>query len=114
MSAGALSDLLTATGQRSQAGASEADAPSTSGASSPALDIEAVRGVRAAALTSVRMPPGIVNMLVDLRTYMQETLEPPAYVSDRRMVKAVELLQVRHCNQDEAFRLVLKRTKKPM
>ena len=44
------------------------------------------------------MPQNIVNLLVDLRTFMQESLEPPAYVSDRRMVKAVQLLQVR-CRQ---------------
>lgn len=30
-----------------------------------------------------------------LRTYLQEKIEPPVYVSDRRLVKAIALMQVR-------------------
>jgi MoxR-like ATPase len=106
VSAGALSELLTATGEASNDGATAraaaatnhtgADGASTSGADTHApLTVEGVREVRRAALARVSVPPAIVNLLVDLRTYMQEQLEPPAYISDRRMVKAVQLLQAR-------------------
>lgn len=38
-------------------------------------------------------------MITDLRTYLQEKVEPPVYVSDRRLVKAIQLLQVAaYCN----------------
>ena len=31
--------------------------------------------------------------------YLQEKIEPPVYVSDRRLVKAVALMQVSGCNR---------------
>ena len=40
------------------------------------------------------MPEEVRNLLVDLRTYLQERLEPPVYVSDRRLLKAVNLMKV--------------------
>ena len=83
MSGAALADLISAVGNTDAA---------------PPLTIDTIRSTRAAAVESVRVPQNIVNLLVDLRTFMQESLEPPAYVSDRRMVKAVQLLQVR-CRQ---------------
>lgn len=42
----------------------------------------------------MRVPPSVIQMITDLRTYLQEKIEPPVYVSDRRLVKAIQLLQV--------------------
>jgi MoxR-like ATPase len=102
VSAGALAQLLTATGSGDAAiamplspnTAASSVPEATAAVAAPPLTIEAVRHVRQVALQSVAVPPQVVDLLVDLRTYMQEVLEPPAYVSDRRMVKAVELMQV--------------------
>lgn len=43
------------------------------------------------------VPEEIVNLLSDVRSFLQEKCEPPVYVSDRRLVKALALLQVRSC-----------------
>ncbi|KAG1673006.1 hypothetical protein FOA52_005936 [Chlamydomonas sp. UWO 241] len=51
------------------------------------------------AVRSVSVPPSVIQMVTDLRTYLQEKIEPPVYVSDRRLVKSMQLLQVAaHCN----------------
>lgn len=39
------------------------------------------------------MPLEVIDLLTDLRTYLQEKCEPPVYVSDRRLIKALNLLQ---------------------
>ncbi|KAG2429170.1 hypothetical protein HYH02_014105 [Chlamydomonas schloesseri] len=58
---------------------------------------------KAAALSSVRVPPAVIQMVTDLRTYLQEKMEPPVYVSDRRLVKSIQLLQVAaYCNGRES------------
>lgn len=55
------------------------------------------------ALSNVRVPQNVIQMVTDLRTYLQEKIEPPVYVSDRRLVKAVQLLQVAaFCNGRDA------------
>ena len=38
------------------------------------------------------------QLLADLRTHLREKIEPPVYVSDRRLVKAVGLMQVSMLN----------------
>ena len=43
----------------------------------------------------VKVPEEIINLLSDVRTYLQDKCEPPVYVSDRRLVKAVAIMQVR-------------------
>ncbi len=50
---------------------------------------------KAAALTTVRVPPPVIQLVTDLRIHLQERFEPPVYVSDRRLVKSIQLLQVR-------------------
>ena len=42
----------------------------------------------------VRVPLGVLNLINDLREHLQKSCEPPIYVSDRRLVKAVRMLQV--------------------
>eukprot|EP00877_Chromochloris_zofingiensis_P000807 jgi/Chrzof1/10727/Cz05g10070.t1 len=54
---------------------------------------------RLEAAKCVRVPQNVIQLLADLRTFLQEKIEPPVYVSDRRLVKAVGLLQVAaYCN----------------
>lgn len=45
----------------------------------------------------MRVPQHVIQLLADLRSYLQEKIEPPVYVSDRRLVKAVALMQVSVC-----------------
>lgn len=42
----------------------------------------------------MRVPREVVQLLADLRAFLQDQCEPPVYVSDRRLVKAVALMQV--------------------
>ena len=44
----------------------------------------------------MRVPKSVIAMIADLRSHLQENLEPPVYVSDRRLVKAIAMLQVKH------------------
>lgn len=59
------------------------------------LTVERVRGIAKVAAEQVKVPKHVINLLVDLRSYLQDKVEPPVYVSDRRIVKAMALLQVR-------------------
>jgi MoxR-like ATPase len=87
VSAGALSELLTAVG-------TPEGGPTVWTLPTP-LTTDQLRIVRQEALSTVQVPSHVIDLLVDLRTYLQELLEPPTYVSDRRMVKALELMKVR-------------------
>lgn len=64
-------------------------------AAPPLLNREDFERTRAAALASVAVPPAVLHLISDLRSYLQDKCEPPVYVSDRRLVKAVALMQVR-------------------
>ena len=41
------------------------------------------------------MPDEVLGLLADLRELLQNKMEPPVYVSDRRLVKTIALLKVR-------------------
>jgi len=58
------------------------------------LTLKEIAGVRSEAVRTVRVPQHVIQLVADLRTYLQEKIEPPVYVSDRRLVKAVALMQV--------------------
>lgn len=58
------------------------------------LTADDFENTRRAAMGAVRVPQHVIQLLADLRTYLQEKIEPPVYVSDRRLVKAVALMQV--------------------
>lgn len=47
------------------------------------------------AYAAVDVPDSVVDILAELRCYLQDKCEPPMYVSDRRFMKAVQMLQVR-------------------
>ena len=40
------------------------------------------------------VPDAVLDVLADLRGMLQDTMEPPVYVSDRRLVKAIALMKV--------------------
>lgn len=46
------------------------------------------------AYQAVDLPDSVLDLLVNLRQYLQDKCEPPVYVSDRRFMKAINLLQV--------------------
>lgn len=41
----------------------------------------------------VKVPMEVIHLITDLRNWLQQKCEPPVYVSDRRMVKAIELMK---------------------
>lgn len=61
------------------------------------LNEDDFRMAQTEARTHVKVPVDVVDLLVDLRTWLQEKCEPPVYLSDRRLVKAMGLLQVYCC-----------------
>ena len=63
-------------------------------AAAPLLSEGDFEETRDAAVRAVAVPPGVLNLIADLRAFLQERCEPPVYVSDRRLVKAVALMQV--------------------
>jgi MoxR-like ATPase len=60
----------------------------------PELTMDDFRATAAAAYKIVEMPETVIDILIDLRNYLQDKCEPPIYVSDRRFMKAVRMLQV--------------------
>ena len=52
------------------------------------------RNTSTAAYGSVDVPDSVIDVLVDLRVFLQDKCEPPIYVSDRRFMKSVQMLQV--------------------
>jgi MoxR-like ATPase len=64
------------------------------GAPSLLLQLNDFQETRLRAMDAVIVPPSVLNLIADLRAFLQEKCEPPVYVSDRRLVKAVSLLQV--------------------
>lgn len=59
-----------------------------------ALSVGDFEGVKAAAEAAVDVPQSVVDLIVDLRSHLQDKCEPPVYVSDRRLVKSIALLRV--------------------
>lgn len=48
---------------------------------------------RLKAQQAVTVPEDVLGLLADLRDMLQNKMEPPVYVSDRRLVKAIALLK---------------------
>lgn len=66
------------------------------GAGDEAVDLSEAdfRQAQEAARRAVRVPKHVVDTIADLRLFLQDKCEPPVYVSDRRLVKAVNMLRV--------------------
>ena len=71
------------------------DAESSIDDTEPLLTREDFEETRRRALAAVSVPADVLNLVADLRAFLQDKCEPPVYVSDRRLVKAVALMQVR-------------------
>ena len=52
------------------------------------------RAAHGQAISSVELPEAVVDVLTGLRNWLQDKAEPPVYVSDRRFMKAINMLQV--------------------
>lgn len=92
VSPGALPELLRGGGTAPAAPAASEEAGAAD--LGERLELEDFRGVRAAAEAAVSVPDEVVDVLVELRSWLQDKCEPPVYVSDRRLLKAVSLLKV--------------------
>jgi len=56
--------------------------------------IEEMQRIRSVALATVEVPDDVLEVLSDIRDYLQNKCEPPVYVSDRRLFKIVSMLRV--------------------
>lgn len=72
------------------------DTPQTDslGSGEAGLRMEDFENTRFEARRTVKVPTEVVHLMVDLRSWLQEKCEPPVYVSDRRLVKAVDIMKV--------------------
>ena len=96
VSAGSLAGLLQTRGLSGGALPTKETKESTTveATSVISLSVNDFQGVRSAAEASVDVPSSVVDLIVDLRAFLQDKCEPPVYVSDRRLVKSVSLLRV--------------------
>lgn len=58
------------------------------------LDMDDFRTVAERAYAQVDVPDSVIDLLSAARVHLQDKTEPPIYVSDRRFMKAVQMLQV--------------------
>lgn len=57
------------------------------------LSLDDYRGSMGKAIQAVEFGDELIDMLIEMRQYLQEKCEPPIYISDRRFTKAITLLQ---------------------
>ncbi|CAE8737158.1 unnamed protein product, partial [Polarella glacialis] len=58
------------------------------------LSAEDVADARREAAEQVNVPDHLLSLLAGLRAFLREEVQPPVFVSDRRLAKAVQLLRV--------------------
>lgn len=58
------------------------------------LSLDDFRHAGSEAYKQVDVPDSVIDLLVELRNWLQDKCEPPVTVSDRRFMKSVQLLQV--------------------
>ena len=73
-----------------------------SGEKAVVLKPEDFANIRYEAAETTKVPTSVIELISDLRTFLQEKCEPPVYVSDRRLLKAVQLLRVAAYTNDRA------------
>ena len=79
VSEGAIGELLGAEVRAAPGGAS--------GGADVVFSKEELSSIGDAARAGVEVPENVVYLLSDLRRHLQEEVEPPVYVSDRRLIK---------------------------
>jgi MoxR-like ATPase len=67
---------------------------STNATKEEELTMDDFRATSSAAMSNVEVPDDVVDILTGVRNWLQDKCEPPVYVSDRRFMKAVRMLQV--------------------
>jgi MoxR-like ATPase len=69
--------------------------PSRNNENSPLyIDDDDIVSLRSKAICCVTVPSEIIDLLTDVRDYLKTEFEPSIYVSDRRLVQAVNMLKV--------------------
>jgi MoxR-like ATPase len=58
------------------------------------LTMDDYRTTARRAVEAVDVPDSVIELLTGLRNYLQDKCEPPVYVSDRRFMKSINMLQV--------------------
>ena len=102
---GGAASAVSASGKRTDRGALDtAGAPDDAAAAGAAaaasaaglapLTLSDFSAASDTAIAAVGLPLGVVDLLTGLRGFLQDKAEPPVYVSDRRFMKSVNLLQV--------------------
>ena len=96
VSVGGLSELLSLGGEAA------IGSKSVAASAEVALKPEDFANIRYEAAANTTVPPNVIELISDLRTFLQDKCEPPVYVSDRRLLKAVQLLRVAAYTNDRA------------
>lgn len=91
---GTLAKLAAGTLDSTSLSTDSIDGGNGNGIAGPELTLEDFRGTAAKAYASIDLPDAVIDVLTGLRNYLQDKCEPPVYVSDRRFMKAVKMLQV--------------------
>ena len=92
VSAGGLGKLLSLGGEA--AIGSKANDHGGVSTSDTRLKPEDFANIRYEAAAETEVPTNVIELITDLRTFLQDKCEPPVYVSDRRLLKAVQMLRV--------------------
>ena len=93
VSSGGLSKLLALSGDAA-IGSKAGDRGGMNSSVSVTLKPEDFSNIRHEAAAKVTVPQNVIELITDLRAFLQDKCEPPVYVSDRRLLKAVQLLRV--------------------
>ena len=87
-------DGLASLTELAASGFAGASADSEGHDASTTLGMDDMMTCRDAAIEAVEVPRAVVDLFVGMRKHLQDKCEPPIYVSDRRFIKCVNLLQV--------------------
>ncbi|KAG2487131.1 hypothetical protein HYH03_014244 [Edaphochlamys debaryana] len=90
----ALHSLKVAGGAANGNGAAAAAAGTAAAPEGRILAMDDFRNTATAAYGSVDVPDQVIDLLTGLRNYLQDKCEPPMYISDRRFMKSVQMMQV--------------------
>ena len=96
VTAGGVVDLLSSAGTPREGGA---EGSGDRAVVDEELLIRDFEETRFKARKEVTVPVAVVHLMADLRSWLQDKCEPPIYISDRRLVKALDLMKVRLCKE---------------
>ena len=94
VSKGQLGDLARLAAKSIDRSDSEEVDPMAAFATVPDLTLDDFKQTSDQAITNVDISDEIIDVLTELRNFLQDKCEPPVYVSDRRFMKAVNMMQV--------------------